>query len=96
MQTCAARELEEETGFRAGKIGHLFDLYTTVAFCNEKIGIYYTEELIPSKQHLDDGEYLNVEEHSLDELVDMILCGKIIDAKTIAAVLAYNEKRKRV
>ncbi|MBQ9120027.1 MAG: NUDIX hydrolase [Lachnospiraceae bacterium] len=95
MQTCAARELEEETGFKAGKVEHLLDLYTTVAFCNEKIGIYYTEELTPSKQHLDEGEYLNVEVHSLESLVEMILAGKIIDAKTIAAILAYKAKAGR-
>ncbi len=92
MAVCAARELEEETGFKAGKVEHLLDLYTTVAFCNEKIGIYYTEELIPSKQHLDEGEYLNVEVHPLEELVELILSGKIIDAKTIAAILAYKAK----
>ena len=36
----AARELEEETGYTAGKMELLISLYTTVAFCNEKIDIY--------------------------------------------------------
>lgn len=92
-KTAAARELEEETGYRSEKVEHLLDLYTTVAFCNELIGIYYTEELIPSKQHLDPDEFLNVEVHPLAELVDMILTGKIQDAKTIAAILAYKTKK---
>lgn len=89
----AARELEEETGYRAGKVNHLLDLYTTVAFCNELISIYYTEEISPSKQHLDDDEFVTVERHSVDELVQMILNGTIQDAKTIAAILAYKEVR---
>lgn len=93
--TAAVRELEEETGFKSGKVEHLLDLYTTVAFCNELIGIYYTEELTPAKQHLDPDEFLNVEVHPLDELVDMILQGKIQDAKTIAALLAYKTKKGR-
>ena len=92
-KTAAVRELEEETGYRAGKVGHLFDLYRTVAFCNELIGIYYTEELTPAKQHLDPDEFLNVEVHPLNELIEMIMQGKIQDAKTIAALLAYNTKK---
>lgn len=92
METCAIRECEEETGYKAGKVFHLFDLYTTVAFSNEKIGIYYTTDITPSRQNLDEDEFLNVERHSVDELIGMILNGKIVDAKTIAAILAYKEK----
>lgn len=91
-ETCAIRECEEETGYRAGKVYHLFDLYTTVAFSNEKIGIYYTTDITPSKQHLDEDEFVNVEKHSLEELTEMILAGKIVDAKTIAGILAYKAK----
>ncbi len=92
MKTCAQRELEEETGYRSEKIEHLIDLYTTVAFCNEKIGIYYTNELIESKQNLDEDEFVTVERFSLEELVDMIFTGVIDDAKTISAILAYKVK----
>lgn len=91
-RVAAARELEEETGFKAGKVEHLLDLYTTVGFCNELISIYYTNELIPSKQHMDEDEFVDVERHSLESLVSMILEGKIQDAKTIAAILAYKSK----
>lgn len=90
FDVAAARELEEETGYRCDKISHLFDLYTTVAFSNEKIGIYLAEELIPSKQNLDEDEYLSVEIHSLEELQNMITQGNIHDAKTIAALMYYK------
>jgi len=93
METCAARELEEETGYRSEKIEHLFDLFTTVAFCNEKIGIYYSEDLILSKQSLDEDEFVSVEAYTLEELTDYIFRGKIVDAKTIAAILAYKTKK---
>lgn len=92
MKTCATRELEEETGFRSEKVEHLIDLYTSVAFCNEKIGIYYTNDLIPSKQNLDDDEYVTIERYSLEELVRFIFEGVIEDAKTISAILAYKTK----
>ena len=91
-KTCAARELEEETGYRSENIEHLLDLYTTVAFCNEKIGIYYTRELIPSKQNLDEDEFVTVEKYTLEELAEMILNGTIEDAKTISAILAYKTR----
>jgi ADP-ribose pyrophosphatase len=91
-KTCAIRECEEETGFKAGKVYHLFDLYTTVAFSNEKIGIYYTTDITPSKQNLDEDEFVNVERHSIEELTTMILNGEIVDAKTIAGILAYKAK----
>lgn len=94
-RTCAIRELEEEIGFSAGEVHHLIDLYTTVAFCDEKIGIYYTEELFPSRQHLDEDEFVVIEHHPLEEVVDMILNGTIQDSKTMAAVLAYKELKSR-
>ncbi len=92
-KTAAARELEEETGYRSERIEHLLDLYTTVAYCNEKIGIYYTEQLQPSKQHLDEDEYVEVERYPLQDLIEMIYRGEIMDAKTIAALLAYKNKK---
>ena len=90
--TCAIRECEEETGYRAGEVFHLLDLYTTVAFSNEKIGIYYTTGIIPSNQNLDEDEFVTAERHSVEELTEMILNGEIVDAKTIAAILAYKAK----
>jgi ADP-ribose pyrophosphatase len=92
MKTCASRELEEETGYRSDKVEHLIDLYTTVAFCNEKIGIYYSNDLTPSVQNLDEDEFVTVERYTVDELVQFIFDGVIDDAKTISAILAYKTK----
>ena len=88
----AARELEEETGYVAGKLELLLTLRTTVAFCNEKIDVYLATNLKPGKQHLDEDEVLNVESHDLDELVQMIYDCKIQDGKTVSAILAYKGK----
>lgn len=89
---CAARELEEETGYRSEHIEHLIDMYTTVAFSNEKIGIYYALDLIPSEQKLDEDEFIRVERYTIEELTQMIFEGKIQDGKTVSAILAYKEK----
>jgi ADP-ribose pyrophosphatase len=86
---CAARELEEETGYRSEKISFLLSLRTTVAFCNEMVDVYLAEDLVPGEQHLDDAEDIRVEAFELDTLLDMIYKGVIQDAKTVAAILAY-------
>ncbi len=89
---CAARELEEETGYRCEHLEFLISIRTTVAFCNEEIDIFLARDLIPSKQHLDPDEYLEIEAHSLEELCDWIYEGKLQDSKTVAAVLAYKNR----
>ena len=91
-EAAAARELEEETGYKAGKLELLISLRTTVAFCNEKIDVYVATELTPSRQHLDEDEFLNVESHDLEELIQMIFDCKIQDGKTVSSLLAYKEK----
>ena len=87
---CAARELEEETGYRCENLKPLIRLSTIPAFCNENLEIFLAKDLIPSKQHLDAHEYVRVEEYSLDELIRMILDQKMQDARTVAAILAYH------
>ncbi len=90
-KVAAHRELEEESGYRTDieNVEFLLTLYTTVAFCNEKIDIYVARDLEKTHQHLDDDEFIDVEIHTLEELTDMVLSGKIVDAKTIAALMTY-------
>ena len=86
----AARELEEETGYKADELTMLISIYTTVAFCNEKIDIYLAKNLKKSSQNLDEDEYIDVQAMELDELVQMIYDGKIQDSKTVSAIMAYK------
>ena len=92
---CARRELEEETGYRSEELEWLLSLRTTVAFCNEKIEIFVARNLIPSCQHLDEDEFVDVKAYTLEELKEMIFSGKIEDSKTIAAILAYESRYVR-
>ena len=92
MLECAALELEEETGFRSENLEFLMTVNTTVAFCDEKIGVYIAKDLIPSKQHLDADESIDVEEWEVKDLLEMIYSGKMTDAKTMAAILAYAQR----
>lgn len=91
---CAHRELEEETGFKTDKekMEYLISVNTTVAFCDEAIDIFVARELKPSRQNLDEGEVIEVEEWSVADLEKEIFNGHITDGKTIAAILAYARK----
>lgn len=89
---CAARELEEETGYKSNKISFLLSLRTTVAFCDERVEVYLAEDLVCGQQHLDDAEDIRVEAFELETLLDMIYKGIIQDSKTVAAILAYSNR----
>ncbi|WP_461810639.1 NUDIX hydrolase [Faecalimonas sp.] len=92
---CALRELEEETGYVAGKITHLITLCTWVAFTNEKIEVYVAEELKSTMQHLDEDEFIDVEAYTIEEIKEKIFSGEIQDAKTISSLLAYENWKKK-
>lgn len=91
---CVTREIEEETGYRAGKMEHLMTIVTAIGFCDEKIPIYVASDLKPSKQHLDEDEFIDVKEFTIEEIKEMIFDGRIIDAKTISGVLGYIAAQK--
>lgn len=88
----AVRELKEETGYSAAHVEFLISIYTTVAFCNEKIDIYLATGLTPGKQHLDEDEFVQARAYTVEELTEKIFKGEIQDSKTVAAILAYKDK----
>lgn len=85
----ARRELGEETGLTARELRHLYTLYPTPGYTNEKIYIYEAVGVSQGEQHLDEGEFLNVEFYPVEEVLRKIGEGEIRDAKTIVAVLSY-------
>ena len=91
----AKRELEEETGYRSENLEWLITLRTTVAFCNERIEVFVARDLIPSRQHLDEDEFIDLKAYTLEELKEKIFSGEIEDSKTIAALLAYETKYRK-
>ena len=88
----AYRELEEETGFKAGNVEWLMTSRSMVAFCNEKVEIFVATDLIPSEQNLDEEESIELEEYTMEELKEKIFKGEIQDSKTVAGLLAYAVK----
>ena len=88
-EVCAARELEEETGYRVGKLTLLLKLVTAIAYCDETIDLYLAEDLTKTQQHLDEDEYMDVQACDLADLIAKIRAGEIRDCKTVAGLMAY-------
>ena len=83
----AARELVEETGYRAGWLEHLSDFYTAPGFCNELMSLYLATDLTVGDQNLMDDEAIAVEAFTVSEAIALIAEGAIRDAKTIVGLL---------
>lgn len=83
----AARELEEELGFVAGRLQKLSEFFVSPGFCEEKMWIYLATELTKTKQQLEEDEILEVVRLPFSQALGMIRTGEIEDAKTIIGVM---------
>ena len=93
--SAALRELQEETGYRCGRLTFLGNIYTSPAILDEVIGLYLAEELTPGETHFDEDEFLAPVAVPLEELADRVMRGEIPDAKTQLAVLRVRELLRR-
>ena len=92
-QLAAARELEEETGYKA-EIVRLAEIYPTPGYTDEIIYIFLAKNAVHTAQKLDEGEFLNVKFIPIEKVVEMIDSGEINDAKTIVAIYKYILQQK--
>ena len=92
---CAARELEEEIGYKAGRFELLSSIFTAPGFADEVIHIYLATGLTIGTQNLDQDEVLEVVEMPLREAIAKIEDGTIRDAKTIVGLQAVYIRQER-
>lgn len=85
----AARELIEETGYRAKKLTVFLDLFPTPGFLEEHMYLLLAEGLTLGQAQPEEDEKLVVETYSKKQLEEMIRTGKMRDAKSIAGLLFY-------
>ncbi|MGD6795333.1 NUDIX hydrolase [Metabacillus indicus] len=87
-EVTAKRELEEETGYTTQSLQHLISFYTSPGFADELVHVYYTEDLqlLEEKAELDEDEFVDVLEVTLEEAQQLIDEQRIFDAKTAYAV----------
>lgn len=84
---CARRELLEETGCRASHIEHLYTMYTTPGFTDEKIHVFMAEGLERGETDHEPDEFITVEGVTLSAALGLIQRGEIKDAKTALSIL---------
>lgn len=84
----ALRELEEETGYVCSTLEHIQSFYTSPGFADEIIHLYFAKHLKKKENPLqvDEDEFVELMEVSLDEALQLIADKKIYDAKTIFAI----------
>lgn len=82
----AAREFEEETGYRAVTLRHVLSFYSSPGFCDELLHLYHTNQVEKTRQNLNRDEDLTLEFWGLEEAIEMGLRGEILDAKTLVAL----------
>jgi len=84
---CAVRELKEETGCSAAQVEHLFTMYTTPGFTDEKIHLFMATGLESGASRHEPDEFLELHPTLLSRALEMVEAGEIQDAKTSLGLL---------
>ncbi len=91
----AVRELREETGAVCESAKPLLMIQPSPAYNDEKVHMFYCKVTDYVTTELDENEYVTMERYTLDDLIEMIMQGKISDSKTVAGLFAYRELQKK-
>jgi ADP-ribose pyrophosphatase len=94
-EACAARELEEETGFRAGRLQHLGGFFVAPGYCTEYIHAYLATDLVPGSAGGDEDEQIEALALPLAEVLRLVEAGELEDAKSLAVLLLYLRRAGR-
>jgi ADP-ribose pyrophosphatase len=86
-EVCAARELEEEVGYRADRLVPLGTIWSSPGFTDERVWLYLASELRPGRQRLGAHEVLEVMPLPLEQAIAMAASGEIADGKSVCALL---------
>lgn len=94
-ETAAQRELQEETGFRAGRIERLGGFWVAPGYCTEYIHVFAAFELTESRLAADEDERIEVDLVEPADALRMIASGEIEDAKSICGTLLLLQQEPR-
>lgn len=91
-EACARRELEEEAGYRAGRMERMAAIFSTPGFTDEKIHIFLARDLTPVPHDREPDEVIEVVTMPMAEAVRKIESGEIVDGKTICALMMASRR----
>jgi len=94
LAAAAARELAEETGYRAGRIEPVGGLWMSPGILRERMHLFVASDLVAGPQALEPGEQIRTRLVAWDEAIAMCLDGRIEDAKSVAALLLTDARRR--
>ncbi len=95
LETCAVRELQEETGYQAERLYSLFRYYPAIGYSNELIEIFAASRLSKCDRDRDDDEISRIEVVAVDEVQELIHQGVIQDGKTVIGVSLFRTRSDR-
>lgn len=90
-EECALRELREETGFIADNLTFITKTVLAIGTSNEQTYIFIGTELHQDQPSYDAEEFIHVYKYTIDQVMDMIKSGDIVDSKTLIAIYAYKD-----
>jgi ADP-ribose pyrophosphatase len=93
-ETCARREVREETGYAAGRVERLGGFFSAPGFCTEFLECYLLTELTESPGQADDDENIELERLTLEQARQAIASGLVRDAKSICGILLWAERQR--
>jgi len=93
-EVCAARELVEETGYRAGRLERLGSIWTSPGFTDEIIHLYAAFDLEEAEQQLEPDEIIELVPMSLDHALKLTRESEVFDAKTAIALMWAADQRQ--
>ena len=88
---CAGRELIEEVGYSAAQLLPLGGFWSTVGFCDEYIHLFLGRDLTAAEQNLEPDEIIELCPMTLEEALEKVESGEILDSKTQLALVHYRE-----
>jgi len=89
--TAALRELKEETGYTAGQVKKLTQMYPSVGYSQEILHLFLCTRLEAGETAFDENEAIDIEEYDVDFLADMVMKGQIQDGKSQVAILMVKQ-----
>jgi ADP-ribose pyrophosphatase len=93
LETCARRELAEETGYTAEVWDYRGFLYASPGVLDEKLHLFIAQQLTPGAARPEVDEQLEPVTVKLADAIGMCLSGEIKDAKTVTALLLWDRLR---
>lgn len=93
-ESCARRELAEETGYRPERLERLLGFYSAPGFCSEYLHLFLATDLVEERRDADDDEQIEVVRVPIAEAVAAAARGDYQDAKTVVGLLAYAARSR--